>query len=128
MDSSIDPLDYEPFANLLARSYLVLLIQVEFKKRRHLAKNRYWYYVIILVKCSFNLEAFVTVKLIGTDKQIVYEAQKKLLLTDAGEYQKMANACNPYGDGGNFRTYCKDNFTHINTFIKRITNSFLRLA
>ena len=39
-----------------------------------------------------------TVKLIGTERQKVYE-ETKYLLTDHDEYQRMANTCNPYGDG-----------------------------
>jgi UDP-N-acetylglucosamine 2-epimerase (non-hydrolysing) len=39
-----------------------------------------------------------TVKLIGTDRLRVYE-ETALLLTNRTEYDKMANACNPYGDG-----------------------------
>ena len=39
-----------------------------------------------------------TVKLIGTDSQRVYD-EAKLLLTDSSEYTRMAEACNPYGDG-----------------------------
>jgi len=39
-----------------------------------------------------------TVKLIGTDEKVVYEEAKKLL-TDKNEYNSMAEACNPYGDG-----------------------------
>jgi UDP-N-acetylglucosamine 2-epimerase (non-hydrolysing) len=39
-----------------------------------------------------------TVKLIGTDRERVYSEAKRLL-TDAGEYNRMAEAVNPYGDG-----------------------------
>ena len=39
-----------------------------------------------------------TVKLIGTDRERVYE-EAKLLLTDKSEYSRMAESCNPYGDG-----------------------------
>ena len=39
-----------------------------------------------------------TVKLIGTDRERVYEETKELLANPA-KYEKMANACNPYGDG-----------------------------
>lgn len=34
----------------------------------------------------------------GTAKQVVYQ-ETKLLLSDRNEYDKLANACNPYGDG-----------------------------
>jgi UDP-N-acetylglucosamine 2-epimerase (non-hydrolysing) len=39
-----------------------------------------------------------TVKLVGTVKQHIYEAGR-LLLADRQEYDKMAHAVNPYGDG-----------------------------
>jgi UDP-N-acetylglucosamine 2-epimerase (non-hydrolysing) len=39
-----------------------------------------------------------TVKLIGTDKERVYE-EARLLLADRSAYDLMATACNPYGDG-----------------------------
>ena len=39
-----------------------------------------------------------TVKLVGTNFENVF-ANTKLLLTDADEYKKMSDACNPYGDG-----------------------------
>lgn len=39
-----------------------------------------------------------TLKLVGTDEETIYR-NFKLLLENEREYQKMANACNPYGDG-----------------------------
>ncbi len=39
-----------------------------------------------------------TVKLIGTERDRVYEEAKRLL-TDQKEYDRMAGSCNPYGDG-----------------------------
>lgn len=39
-----------------------------------------------------------TLKLVGTDEENIYE-NFKLLLENDGEYEKMSNACNPYGDG-----------------------------
>jgi len=39
-----------------------------------------------------------TLKLVGTDTDKIYEETKKLL-TNKEEYNKMANASNPYGDG-----------------------------
>lgn len=92
----IDPLDYQPFANLLAKSYLVLTdsggIQEEAPS---LGKP-----VLVLRDTTERPEAVEagTVKLIGTDRERVY-AETKRLLTDAAEYERMATACNPYGDG-----------------------------
>ena len=39
-----------------------------------------------------------TLKLVGTDEETIY-TNFKLLLENEEEYNKMANACNPYGDG-----------------------------
>jgi UDP-N-acetylglucosamine 2-epimerase (non-hydrolysing) len=39
-----------------------------------------------------------TLKLVGTDEKTIYR-NFKLLLESEEEYKKMANACNPYGDG-----------------------------
>lgn len=96
----IDPLDYQPFANLLARSYLVLTdsggIQEEAPS---LGKP-----VLVLRDTTERPEAIDagTVKLIGTDKDRVY-GETKLLLDSPAEYHRMANACNPYGDGQSSR-------------------------
>ena len=39
-----------------------------------------------------------TLKLVGTDEETIYN-NFKMLLENKEEYDKMANACNPYGDG-----------------------------
>lgn len=39
-----------------------------------------------------------TLKLVGTDKQVIYENFKELL-NDESAYEKMSKASNPYGDG-----------------------------
>ena len=39
-----------------------------------------------------------TLKLVGTDEETIYNSFK-LLLENEGEYKKMSQACNPYGDG-----------------------------
>ncbi len=39
-----------------------------------------------------------TLKLVGTDEQTIYETFKDLLENE-DSYNRMANACNPYGDG-----------------------------
>lgn len=92
----IDPLDYEPFANLLARSYLVLTDSGGIQEEAPALGKP----VLVLRDTTERPEAIGagTVKLIGTDKQRVYD-EAKLLITDEKEYHKMSNACNPYGDG-----------------------------
>ncbi|WP_312563378.1 non-hydrolyzing UDP-N-acetylglucosamine 2-epimerase [Anaerospora sp.] len=92
----IDPLDYQPFANLIARSYLVLTdsggIQEEAPS---LAKP-----VLVLRDTTERPEAVAagTVKLIGTERERVYQETRQLL-ADRSEYERMSNAVNPYGDG-----------------------------
>ncbi len=92
----IDPLDYQPFANLIARSHLVLTdsggIQEEAPS---LGKP-----VLVLRDTTERPEALAagTVKLVGTDRRRVYDETRRLLV-DQAEYRRMASACNPYGDG-----------------------------
>lgn len=94
--SLINPLDYEPFANLMARSYLVLTdsggIQEEAPS---LGKP-----VLVLRNTTERPEAVVagTVHLVGTDRERVYK-EAYTLLADERAYKQMSNAVNPYGDG-----------------------------
>ena len=92
----IDPLDYEPFANLLARSYLVLTDSGGVQEEAPALGKP----VLVLRDTTERPEAIAagTVKLIGTDKDRVYH-EARLLLANKNEYDQMANACNPYGDG-----------------------------
>lgn len=92
----VDPMEYEPFANLMSLSSLVLTdsggIQEEAPS---LGKP-----VLVLRNTTERPEAVEagTVRLIGTDKDVVY-AETKRLLTDQAAYDAMSNAVNPYGDG-----------------------------
>ena len=92
----IDPLDYEPFANLMARVDIVLTdsggIQEEAPS---LGKP-----VLVLRDTTERPEAVTagTVRLIGTDEQRVYDETMRLL-TEPTAYTHMAEAVNPYGDG-----------------------------
>lgn len=92
----IDPLDYEPFANLMARAHLVLTDSGGIQEEAPALGKP----VLVLRDTTERPEAVEagTVKLVGTEKEQVY-SETKLLLTDAAEYGRMANACNPYGDG-----------------------------
>jgi len=92
----IDPLDYEPFANLMNRCYLVMTDSGGMQEEApSLGKP-----VLVLRDTTERPEALQagTVKLVGTNQQRIYEAAR-LLLTDKDEYDKMARAINPYGDG-----------------------------
>ncbi|MGF7430143.1 UDP-N-acetylglucosamine 2-epimerase (non-hydrolyzing) [Thermoanaerobacterium thermosaccharolyticum] len=92
----LDPIDTDEMHNLLKRCYMVMTdsggLQEEVPS---LGKP-----VLVLRDVTERPEAVKagTVKIIGTDFDRVY-SEAKLLLTDRNEYDRMANAVNPYGDG-----------------------------
>ena len=92
----IEPMDYEPFVNMIGCSYLVLSdsggIQEEAPS---LGKP-----VLVLRDTTERPEAVAagTVRLIGTTRDAV-DMETRRLLDDKGFYKTMANAVNPYGDG-----------------------------
>ncbi len=92
----IDPLDYEPFANLMHRSHLILTDSGGVQEEAPALGKP----VLVLRDTTERPEAVEagTVKLIGTDKDVVYKEAKELL-TNQEEYSRMSEACNPYGDG-----------------------------
>lgn len=92
----IDPLDYEPFANLMARSYLVLTDSGGIQEEAPALGKP----VLVLRDTTERPEAVSagTVKLVGTDKTILF-ATAAHLLREKEAYDAMANAVNPYGDG-----------------------------
>ena len=92
----IEPLQYQPFSNLMARSYLIVTdsggIQEEAPS---LGKP-----VLVVRKETERPEAIEagTVKLAGVSRDTIYEMTRELLV-DREAYGKMAHAVNPYGDG-----------------------------
>lgn len=92
----LDPLDTDEMHNLLAKCYMVMTdsggLQEEVPA---LGKP-----VLVLRDVTERPEAVEagTVKIIGTDSESLYN-EAKLLLENKEEYNKMANAVNPYGDG-----------------------------
>ncbi|MDO5096744.1 MAG: UDP-N-acetylglucosamine 2-epimerase (non-hydrolyzing) [Peptostreptococcaceae bacterium] len=92
----IEPLDYQPFAKLMGLSYLILTDSGGIQEEAPgLGKP-----VIVLRTETERPEAVAagTVKIGGTDSEQLYREIKNLL-DDSAEYQKMAKASNPYGDG-----------------------------
>jgi len=92
----IEPLQYEAFVYLMSRSFFIITdsggVQEEVPS---LGKP-----VLVMRDTTERPEAVEagTVKLVGSNKEsIAKEAQK--LLDDQGEYAKMSQAHNPYGDG-----------------------------
>lgn len=92
----IDPLDVLDFHNFLARSYIILTdsggIQEEAPS---LGKP-----VLVLRDTTERPEGVDagTLKLTGTDEDVIYREFKRLL-TDQTAYEAMSKASNPYGDG-----------------------------
>lgn len=92
----IEPLEVLDFHNFLAKSYLILTdsggIQEEAPS---LGKP-----VLVMRDTTERPEGVEagTLKLVGTDEEVIYE-NFKLLLEDEVEYTKMSVASNPYGDG-----------------------------
>lgn len=92
----IEPLEVIDFHNFQNKSYLILTdsggIQEEAPS---LGKP-----VLVLRDTTERPEGIEagTLKLVGTDEEIIYQETKKLL-DDQKEYEKMSKASNPYGDG-----------------------------
>lgn len=92
----IEPLEVIDFHNFLSRSYLILTdsggIQEEAPS---LGKP-----VLVMRDTTERPEGIKagTLKLVGTDERKIYD-NFKLLLENSDEYDKMAHAVNPYGDG-----------------------------
>lgn len=92
----IDPLDYEPFTNLMARSYLVITDSGGLQEEApSLGKP-----VLVVREETERPEGIEagTAKLVGTQYDNIYR-ELDILLSNEEEYHKMANAVNPYGDG-----------------------------
>ena len=92
----IDPLDYEPFANLMAKSYLILTDSGGIQEEAPALGKP----VLVLRDTTERPEAVDagTVRLVGTNKDAVYKAAYELL-HDEEAYKTMSNSVNPYGDG-----------------------------
>ena len=92
----IEPMEVLDFHNLLANSYLILTdsggIQEEAPS---LGKP-----VLVMRDTTERPEGIVagTLKLVGTDEEVIYENFKELL-ENRESYNAMAHATNPYGDG-----------------------------
>ena len=92
----IEPLDVLDFHNFMKRSYLILTdsggIQEEAPS---LGKP-----VLVMRDTTERPEGVEagTLKLVGTDEEVIYKAFTQLL-DDKDAYNAMAHASNPYGDG-----------------------------
>ena len=92
----IEPLEVFDFHNFQNKSYIILSdsggIQEEAPS---LGKP-----VLVLRDTTERPEGIDagTLKLVGTDEEVIYKETKRLL-TDEKEYERMSKASNPYGDG-----------------------------
>lgn len=91
-----EPLDYEPFAHLMANVDLIMTDSGGLQEEAPALGKP----VLVLRDTTERPEAVAqgTVRLVGTDAKTIYHAAS-LLLTDSVAYESMANAVNPYGDG-----------------------------
>ncbi|MGM9519262.1 MAG: non-hydrolyzing UDP-N-acetylglucosamine 2-epimerase, partial [Phascolarctobacterium sp.] len=92
----IEPMDYEPFANLMAKVDIVLTDSGGIQEEAPALGKP----VLVLRDTTERPEAVEagTVKLIGTAYEDVLRETNRLL-DDEKHYRSMAEAANPYGDG-----------------------------
>ena len=92
----IDPIDVRDMHNAMDRSYMIMTDSGGLQEEApSLGKP-----VLVLRNETERPEAVEagTVKIAGVKEEVIYEMAKKIL-TDKNEYDKMARAVNPYGDG-----------------------------
>ena len=92
----IEPLDVLDFHNFLSRSYLILTVSGGIQEEApSLGKP-----VLVMRDTTERPEGIKagTLKLVGTDEEVIYQNFKQLL-EDEEAYRAMSTASNPYGDG-----------------------------
>jgi UDP-N-acetylglucosamine 2-epimerase (non-hydrolysing) len=92
----IEPLDYLPMVHLMERAYLVLTDSGGLQEEAPALGRP----VLVMREVTERPEAIQagTARLVGTDRKRIIE-QTRLLLDHPHEYEIMAQAVNPYGDG-----------------------------
>jgi len=92
----IEPMDYEPFTNLMAKVDIVLTDSGGIQEEAPALGKP----VLVLRDTTERPEAVTagTVRLVGTNKELVKKETIKLL-EEKEYYREMSEACNPYGDG-----------------------------
>lgn len=92
----IEPLEVLDFHNFLARSYLIVTDSGGIQEEAPSLGVP----VLVMRDTTERPEGITagTLKLVGTDEQVIYD-ELNLLLDDAIAYRRMSQASNPYGDG-----------------------------
>lgn len=92
----IEPLDYEPFANLMNKSYLILTDSGGIQEEAPALGKP----VLVLRTETERPEAVDagTVKMVGVKEENIFKVANELI-NNFDAYQEMSNAINPYGDG-----------------------------
>ena len=92
----IEPLEVLDFHNFLSRSYMILTDSGGIQEEAPSLGQP----VLVMRDTTERPEGVAagTLKLVGTEEESIYN-NFKLLLENEGEYAKMSNASNPYGDG-----------------------------
>lgn len=92
----IDPLEVLDFHNFMARSYLILTDSGGIQEEAPSLGRP----VLVMRDTTERPEGVAagTLKLVGTDENIIYREFSRLL-SDEAEYEVMSHASNPYGDG-----------------------------
>lgn len=92
----IEPLDYEPFANLMNKADIILTDSGGIQEEAPALGKP----VLVLRTETERPEAVEagTVKMAGVERKRVFNLIHRLI-NDKKEYKEMANAVNPYGDG-----------------------------
>ncbi|WP_278287324.1 non-hydrolyzing UDP-N-acetylglucosamine 2-epimerase [Caloranaerobacter ferrireducens] len=92
----IEPLDYEPFVNLINKCHIIMTDSGGIQEEAPALGKP----VIVLRTETERPEAVKagTVKIAGINEKDIYNSVN-ILLNDKEEYDRMANAVNPYGDG-----------------------------
>lgn len=92
----IEPLDVYDFHNFMAQSYFIMTDSGGIQEEAPALGRP----VLVMRDTTERPEGVEagTLKLVGTNEEVVYQEAKRLLL-DEKEYHNMSRAINPYGDG-----------------------------
>ena len=109
----VEPMAYEPFVNLMQRSYLVLTDSGGLQEEAPALGKP----VLVLRNTTERPEAVQagTVRVVGTEPGAVAAAVCRLL-EDREHYRQMAEAVNPYGDGRAAQRICRAILYHFGIF------------